>query len=131
MTLKNTSSAILKTSVKIVIYLLLAVSVYLLCTNAFKFGEMVFTDDGMAKEGQGIEIQITVPDGASAKTVGDILAKNGLIENSYAFVIQCFLYDGEINPGRYVLNTEYSPEEIVDALKKTENDENDEKENKK
>lgn len=117
MNLKDTSSKILSLSIKAVVYVLLIVVLYLTCSNAFKFGKDVFSEEGMAKPGNGVEIQITVPNGASTKEVGDILVKNGLIKNAYAFVIQNFLYEGDIKPGKYVLNTEYNPEEIVEALK--------------
>ncbi|MBQ1193036.1 MAG: endolytic transglycosylase MltG [Lachnospiraceae bacterium] len=121
MNLKKTSSTILTTSIKLVLYLLIGVIIYLVLSNAFLFGEMVFSEDGMAPKGSGVEIQITIPENASAKAVGDILEKNGLINNSYVFVLQVFLYDGEISSGKYILNTEYSPEEIIETLRNAAN----------
>ena len=121
MNLKKTSSTILTTSIKLVLYLLIGVIIYLVLSNAFLFGEMVFSEDGMAPKGSGVEIQITIPENASAKAVGDILEKNGLINNSYVFVLQVFLYDGEISSGKFILNTEYSPEEIIETLRNAAN----------
>ena len=117
MNLKSTSSKILSLSIKTVLYVLLIVVLYLTCSNSFSFGKEVFSEKGMVEPGNGVDIQITVPNGASSKEVGDILVKNGLVKSSLAFVLQCFLYDGEIKPGKYILNTEYNPQEIVEALK--------------
>lgn len=122
MNLKKTSSAILGTSLKILGYILIIVAFYFVCSNAFSFGETVFTEDGMAKTGSGTEIQITVPQGASTLEIGKILEKNGLIKSSYAFVLQAFLYEADIDPGKYVLNTEYNPEEIIEAFREKDKD---------
>ena len=66
---------------------------------------------------------ITYDSGASAKTVGDILEKNGLVESAYAFVIQTFLYEADIKPGKYKLNTEFNPAEIIVVLNGSDKDE--------
>ncbi len=116
MNLKKTSSAILSTSIKIVVYMLVAVGIYVILSGAFSFGELIFSENGMAAKGNGTEIQVTIPKDASSKEVGDILKKNGLIENSYAFVIQVMLYEADIVPGKYALNTEENPKEIIEIL---------------
>ena len=116
MNLKKTSSAILSTSIKIVVYMLVAVGIYVILSGAFSFGELIFSENGMAAKGNGTEIQVTIPKDASSKEVGDILKKNGLIENSYAFVIQVVLYEADIVPGKYALNTEENPKEIIEIL---------------
>lgn len=116
MNLKKTSSAILGTSIKIVVYMLIAVAIYVILSSAFSFGELIFSENGMAAKGNGTQIQVTIPQNASSKEVGDILEKNGLIENSYAFVIQVILYEAEIVPGKYVLNTDENPKEIIEIL---------------
>ncbi len=116
MNLKKTSSAILSTSIKIVVYMLVAVGIYVILSGAFSFGELIFSENGMAAKGNGTEIQVTIPKDASSKEVGDILKKNGLIKNSYAFVIQVMLYEADIVPGKYALNTEENPKEIIEIL---------------
>ena len=85
MNLKKTSSAILFSTIKLVIYAVLIISVYLLMSKAFAYGEMVFSEEGMAQKGAGVEVQITIPKGASTKEIGDILVKNGLAENGRFF----------------------------------------------
>lgn len=116
MNLKKTSSAILSTSIKIVVYMLVAVGIYVILSGAFSFGELIFSENGMVAKGNATEIQVTIPKDASSKEVGDILKKNGLIENSYAFVIQVMLYEADIVPGKYALNTEENPKEIIEIL---------------
>ena len=123
MNLKKTSSAIMFFTIRLVIYVVIIIFVYLLMSNAFKYGEMVFSEEGMSPKGAGVEVQITIPKGASSKDVGDILVKNGLAENAYVFSLQVWLYEGEIKPGKYILNTEYNPEEIINALEEDEEEE--------
>lgn len=118
MNLKKTSSAILFSSIKLVIYAVVIISVYLLMSKAFTYGAMVFSEEGMTQKGAGVEVQITIPKGASNKEIGDILEKNGLVENAYIFWLQVILYEGELKSGKFVLNTEYNAEEIINALEK-------------
>lgn len=80
MNLKKTSSAILSTSIKIVVYMLVAVGIYVILSGAFSFGELIFSENGMVAKGNGTEIQVTIPKDASSKEVGDILKRMVLLK---------------------------------------------------
>lgn len=54
--------------------------------------------------------------GASVSAVGKTLEKEGLINNQYSFIIQAMVYDYEIQPGDYILNTSMTSREILDIL---------------
>lgn len=67
-----------------------------------------------AAPGRDMEIQVEA--GASVSAVGKTLEKEGLINNQYSFIIQAMVYDYEIQPGDYILNTSMTSREILDIL---------------
>lgn len=116
MKLKKISSWILGASVKMVILLVLVSVLYMACTKAFSFGTAIFSEEGVARSGQGEDVLVNIPVGSTGREVGTILYDNGLIEDVNIFLIQMFLYEGEINPGVYNFNTENSPEDIIGKM---------------
>ena len=98
-------------------YVIGAVLVILISRSAFEFGEKIFSEEGIAEKGSGHEVVITIPADASTSEVASILKENGLIESELVFKIQTILYEAEIYSGTYTVNTEYNPEEIIDALR--------------
>ena len=61
-------------------------------------------------------MEITLEPGASVSSVGKRLEKQGLINNQYSFIIQAMVYEYEIQPGTYTLNTSMTSREILDML---------------
>lgn len=120
MDLKKTSKLILGLSVKIVFWILCLTVFIVICSKAFSFGNMIFNGEGVAKEGEGVELTVTIPAGATSSQVADILYDVELIESKIIFRIQTMLYEAEFAAGDYVLNTEDSAEEIIEALKPPE-----------
>ena len=114
------SSIASKLSIKIAMYVIGAVILVLVCKNAFDFGVLVYTEEGMAEKGEGKEVVVTIPRDSTISEIASILKKNGLIESELAFQIQTFLYDAEIYSGTYTLNTEYGPEELIEAMRPSE-----------
>lgn len=120
MDLRKTSKLVLGISVKIVFWIICLTVFSVICTKAFSLGSAIFTNKGMDMEGQGIEITVTIPAGATDKDVAKILSDEELIENQYIFMVQAKLYEAEYAPGEYVLSTEYGPEDIIEALRPQE-----------
>lgn len=120
MDLKKTSKLVLGLSVKIVFWILCLTVFIVICSKAFSFGNKIFSREGMAKEGQGVELTVTIPEGATSSQVADILYDVELIESKIIFRIQTMLYEAEFTAGDYVLNTENSAEEIIEALRPPE-----------
>ena len=114
---KKSASVFSKITFKAAMYIIGAVLVVLISRSAFAFGEKIFSEEGMAEKGKGQEVVITIPADASTGEVASILKKNGLIESELVFKIQTMLYEAEIYSGTYTVNTEYSPEEIIEALR--------------
>lgn len=117
---KKSASVFSKITFKVAMYIIGAVLLVLVCKSAFDFGVKVFSEEGMAEKGSGQEVVVTIPADSSTSEVASILKKNGLIESEFVFKIQAMLYEAEIYSGTYTLNTEYSPEEIIDALRPEE-----------
>ena len=116
MKLKKLSSWILGFSIKMVILLVMISVLYVVCTNAFSFGEAVFSEEGVARIGEGEEKLVNIPVGSTSKEVANILYDEGVIEDVNVFVVQMLIYQGEINDGVYMFNTESSPEDIIEKI---------------
>lgn len=117
---KKSASVFSKITFKTAMYIIGAVLVVLISRSAFAFGEKIFSEEGMAEKGKGQEVVVTIPADASTGEVASILKKNGLIESEFVFKIQTILYEAEIYSGTYTISTEYSPEEIIEALRPKE-----------
>lgn len=116
MKLKKVSSWIFSFSVKMVLLLIIISVFYTVSTKAFAFGEAIFSEEGVARSGQGEDVLVNIPVGSTSREVGSILYDAGLIEDETIFVIQMFIYEGKINDGVYQFNTENSPETIIEKI---------------
>lgn len=128
MNLKKTSKLVLSISLKIVFWMVCLAFFAFICTKAYGIGHQLFSGEGVASEGMGTEIEVTIPEGAGAMDVAEILKDSGLIENKYIFWVQTKLFDEDTlsdddssdteycAQGNYLLNTEYSAEDIIEIL---------------
>ena len=117
MNLRKASKLVLGVSIKTVFWVICLSVFIFICGKAFSFGNQIFSEEGMASEGYGEDITITIPSGADASAVAEILYEEELIKNKWIFQIQSFLYEAEFAAGEYVLNTEYSGQKIVETLR--------------
>lgn len=116
MDLRNTSKLVLKLSAKIVFWLACAGLMIFLCTKAFSFGYLIFSNEAVAQQGNGVEITVRIPEGASDAEVADILFDGELIKDKYAFMIQSKLFEADFQAGEYKISTEKGPEDIIEIL---------------
>lgn len=116
MKLKKISSWILGFSVKMVLILIMVSVLYMACTKAFNFGVLIFSEEGVARSGQGEDVLVNIPVGSTNQEVGTILYDAGLVADVNIFAIQMLIYQGEINDGVYMFNTENSPEDIIEKI---------------
>ena len=79
---------------------------------AYSFGYSVFTTPTM-EAAPGRDVEVTVLEGQSIRSVGEELVQNGLSENSSIFVVQARIYGYEILPGTYTLNTSQTIYEML------------------
>lgn len=114
------SKRVSKLVIKAAMYIIGVVILVLVCKSAFEFGTLVYTNDGVDAKGSGKEVVVTIPEDSGTGEIASILKKNGLIESELAFRIQSILYEADIYSGTYTLNTEYSPEELIEAMQPVE-----------
>lgn len=81
----------------------------------FDFGHDIFYQQPMEAE-PGTDHVVTLEDGATMQSTAEQLKDEGLIRNELAFVIQGQLYQINLYPGDYTLNTSMTTKEILTAL---------------
>lgn len=102
---------------RLLIYILVGCSIFLLCKTAYSFGYVVFKQEPMAKA-PGQAVTVVIPESSSVVDIGEILEKKGLVESPFMFAIQEYLstYHGDLQAGTYMLNTSMIPDEIMAIL---------------
>ena len=81
----------------------------------FDFGHDIFYQQPMEAD-PGTDHVVTLEDGATMQSIAEQLKDEGLIRNELAFVIQGELYQINLYPGDYTLNTSMTTKEILTAL---------------
>ncbi len=66
----------------------------------------------------GIEVEITIPTGASGDQIASILSENHIIEDpqEYYATVRSMNADTQLKPGNYIFTTLQDPEEVVQQL---------------
>lgn len=108
--------------IRILIYILVAVTLILLGKKAYTIGYQVVNTEPVAKE-NSVDITVTITDDMSVMDIGELLNAWGLIkEEPVSFLIQETLseYHNKILPGTYVLNTGMSIDEILKTISASE-----------
>lgn len=109
--------SVCETILKVAIIAVIVMFIYKGALVAYDYGYRIFEEAPMS-EGEGREVVITIPEGMSAKEMGELLFKRGLIRDEKLFRIQYFLseYKEELLPGTYALRTNMTVEEMLQAM---------------
>ena len=107
--------------VRLLIVLVLVSFIYKLGFIAYDFGYRVFAEGAISSE-PGRDIEVTIPMGASAMDIGEILENSGLIKDKNLFFVQERLseYHGKLSPGEYTLNTSQTAQEMMALMAEDE-----------
>lgn len=102
---------------KIIAAVLIVMFVYKYAFLAYDYGYRLFGEKPITS-GEGRTVTVTIPEGADAKKVGELLETKGLIRDSQLFVLQELLsdYHGAILTGEFELNTSMTAEEMLAVL---------------
>lgn len=92
------------TLVRLILLVLLVVLLYKGVTVGFAIGHSVFAPKARDRS-PGKTFTVSVAKGQSTYDVGKELEKRDVIESAESFVIQAKLYDYDVKPGTYTLNT--------------------------
>lgn len=109
------SSAMMRISLHIFLYACLIFVFFRGVTVANRFGHDAFYATGV-EEAPGRKIPVRIEEGMDAKQTAALLKSKGLIKSVWAFRIQSAVFDMEIKPGRYELNTSESVRELLEDL---------------
>ena len=81
----------------------------------FDFGHAIFYQQPV-EAAPGTDHVVTLQEDATMQSVAQHLKEEGLIRNETAFIIQGQLYQINLFPGEYTLNTSMTTKEILEAL---------------
>ena len=114
---KEVVVSVFSTVFKIVVAVIIVMLVYKWSVLAYEYGQRVFNEPPVSS-GSGREITVTIEEGSTAKEIGKMLEKIGLIRDAELFMIQEMLsqYKGEMKPGSYVLSTAMTTEEMMEIM---------------
>jgi len=106
-----------ETILKIAIIVVIGMFIYRGALLAYDYGYRIFEEAPMS-EGEGREVVITIPEGMSAKEMGELLYMKGLIRDEKLFRIQYFLseFKEDLLPGTFTLRTNMTVEEMLKAM---------------
>ena len=117
---------ILKTTLSILLIVLLTFGILMVGRTAYNYGYRIFAETPIdSKNGKEVSVQVT--EGMTGKTLGEVLKEKGLIRDTLLFQIQYRVSDyyGKIKPGLYQLNTTMDPDTILETLSTVSEEEND------
>lgn len=114
---KEVVVSIFSTVFKIVLAIIIVMLVYKWSMTAYEYGQRVFNEPPMTA-GSGRNVTVIVEEGSTAKEIGAMLEKNGLIRDAGLFRIQEMLsaHKDKMKPGTYELNTSMTTEEMMEIM---------------
>ncbi len=114
---KNVVMPVFSIVFKVVVAIIIVMLVYTWSKTAYEYGQRVFNEPPVSV-GSGRNITVVVNQGDTAKEIGAMLKKNGLIRDAELFMIQEMLsaYKGEMQPGTYELSTAMTTEEMMEIM---------------
>lgn len=109
--------SIFSTVFKIVLTIVIVMVIYRCSILAYDYGQRVFNEPPVSA-GSGRTVTIIVSEGDTAKEIGEMLEKRGLIRDAQLFRIQEMLseYSGEMVPGTYELSTSMTTSEMMEIM---------------
>lgn len=109
------SGFILHLLLNIIFYAVVVFAIYKMGVTARDFCFQVFGDTTMDAE-PGINVEITIKDGASTMEIASALEMNRVIPNRYSFFLKVKIMDYKILAGTYILNTAMTYDEILSQI---------------
>ncbi len=119
MKMKDVVLSVCETILKIAVVAIIVMMIYRGATAAYDYGYRIFEEPAMT-EGEGREVIVDIPEGMSAKEMGELLYKKGLIRDEKLFQLQYFLseYKEDLRVGQFVLRTNMTVDEMLKAMTK-------------
>lgn len=117
MNIKSVALIFMSLIVRASILALAILAVYRVGQEAYDFGFRIFTEEAVSPA-PGRDVAVTIVKGDSTAEVGKMLEEKGLIRDYKLFVVQkkCSVYDDDIKPGFYTLNTSMTAEDMFAVI---------------
>ncbi len=118
MNIKEVILAVCETIIKIAIAVVVVMFIYRGSLIAYDYGYRIFEEPAMADKDKGRDVTVTIPEGMSAKEMGELLYMKGLIRDENLFQIQYMLseFKEDLLPGTFTLNTSMKVEEMLELM---------------
>ena len=109
--------AVLGAIFRVVCTVLIVYVIYKGAVFCYDYGYRIFTEPAISI-GVGRTVTVTIPQGMSAKEMGELFADQGLVEDSKLFVLQYYAseYRKDIKPGTFELSTAMTAEEMMKVM---------------
>ncbi len=110
-------TTVLDTLVKLAIIAFIIFVTLRFAQQAYDFGYRLFSETPPS-DPPGVEIEVTIPIGASSRDIGRILQERGVIKDANIFFLQELMsdYRGKLSPGTYTLNNSWTVDQIMAAM---------------
>lgn len=114
--IRKTAGMIISISMQMIVCALVIIVLYHTGVKGFEFGQSIFSQKAVASEANGKDMIVIVEEDASESDVAKLLEDKGLVADDKVFWIQAKLYEAELYPGTYTLNTSMTSEEMLQIL---------------
>ena len=86
--------------------------------KCYEYGYRIFKEPPVTTVGEGKTVTITISDGVTPRSLGDLLESKGLIRDSKLFVLQyfCSEYREDLKSGTYELSSTMTAEEMFAVM---------------
>ena len=109
------TTTIISVSCKVVLYVLVLFLMYEGITRGYSYGHEIFAPTAVS-EAPGTEIEVEIGGKDTVKTVAETFKKDGLIKDKLIFILQASIYEYEIHPGTYELNTSMTSKDMLKLI---------------
>ncbi len=113
MNVKNMALIFMGFIVRASILALVILVIFRIGQKAYDFGFRIFTEEAVSPA-PGRDVAVTIVQGDSTMDVARMFEEKGLIRDPNLFYVQkkCSVYDNDIQPGFYTLNTSMTAEDM-------------------
>lgn len=114
-------SSVLGVIIRVLVVVLIVVVIYRGAEMCYDYGYRVFTEEAIAKEGEGTTVSVTITSAMSPWDIGELFAAKGLVRDAKLFTVQYYLSEfvKNVGPGTFELSTEMTAEEMMKSMAET------------
>ena len=114
--IRKAAGMIISISLQMIVCVIAVILIYDAGNKGFAFGESIFTPDAVSSKANGKDMLGIVEEGSSDLDVAKLLQSKGLIKDYKVFLVQAKLYEADLRPGTYTLNTSMTSEDMLEIL---------------